>query len=75
MTLANRFEIAPVCTRLQECAGVWLSLGAWRLPPSCRPRLSVTTITDTRGRQAARVYQAFPTRQVVYTLERQVRGK
>ena len=36
VTLANRLEIAPVCTGLQECAGVWLSLGAWRLPPACR---------------------------------------
>ena len=41
----NRLEIAPVCTGLQECAGVWLSLGAWRLLPACRPRLSVTGIT------------------------------
>ena len=40
--LANRLEIAPVCTGLQECAGVWLLLGAWRFSPACRPRLSVT---------------------------------
>ena len=31
-------------------------------------------VTDRRGRQAAGVYQAFPSRQVVYTLERYVRG-
>ena len=32
-------------------------------------------VTDRRGLQAAGVYQVFPTRQVVYTLERYVRGK
>ena len=37
-TLANRLEIAPMCTGLQECAGVWLALGA------CCPRLPVTGI-------------------------------
>ena len=45
VTLANRLEIVPVCTGLQECAGVWLSLAACCLPPACRPRVSVPGIT------------------------------
>ena len=36
---------------------------------------SVLPVTDRRGRQAAGIYQAFPMCQVVYTLERYVRGK
>ena len=57
----------------------WSIIHMWRDQKESKSKWvtyeAIMAVTDRRGRQAAGVYQAFPTRQVVYTLERYVRGK
>ena len=43
--------------------------------PTANQMLTLMPVTDRHGWQAAGVYQAFPTRQVVYTLEQYVHSK